>query len=452
MTVAKTGIEMKRSKIKSFGLSFLNIHLQVLFQKFVLTSNLFFKNELLNHAAAAAFFFILSVIPVFLLLLFSFDRYLASFPEVSEVFFSFLKNLNENLDKELFVRIGLLNVKTTAIGVFGILNLIWAGCWILSSIQMGLAVVFSAQKRKQLIMNILSIVILIFLLLISFLATLISIGLNLFHKLLESEIIVLNVMQSLLPFINRILPAIVIFVVIFVAYRFVPAQKPNTPSSIIGAIWCALAIILMHSLFSRFADVTRFNVIYGVLGSLIFSFVWVHLTFILFFYFAEYTYVTEKIDILLLEKMFFYRLKQHIKGKRLDKLLFRYPRYIFDKYAVNFEPGDILFREGDEVDHIYYVHKGSIGVYRQDTGGQKKLGIIQEGEMFGETAYFLDENRSATAVAEAESVLLIIKPVLFEELIRINRSFSRDIIKQLSARVSKTNFFSQSSECEQHTE
>ena len=101
---------MKRIKIKSFGFSFLDLHLQVLGQKFVLTSNLFFKNELLNHAAAAAFFFILSVIPVFLLLLFCFDRYLASFPNVSKVFFSFLKELNENLDKDLFVRIGLLNV------------------------------------------------------------------------------------------------------------------------------------------------------------------------------------------------------------------------------------------------------------------------------------------------------------------------------------------------------
>jgi len=436
---------MKRIELKALKAVSPGSHLQILLQKFMLTSGLFFKNELLNHAAAAAFFFILSVIPVFFLIIFSFDRYLTSFPEVSEVFFSFLKELNHNLDKDLFVRVGLLNVKATAIGVFGLINLIWAGCWILSSIQMGLAVVFPAKKRKHLAMNVFSVAILIFLLFISFLATLVSVGLNLFNKFLESEIIILVFMQYLLPYANRILPVAVVFLIIFMAYRYVPAQQPDSRSSLVGALWCSLAIILMHNLFSRFADVTRFNVIYGVLGSLIFTFLLMQLTFVLFFFFAEYTYVSEKIDILLLEKMFFYKFNRDVKGRRVEKLLFKSPRYIFEKYARTYRAGEVLFKEGDRVEEIYYVERGRIGIFRRHGDSETRIADIQQGEVFGEMAYLLEENRTATAIADTDAVLLIITPELFEELIS-RKGFSRDVIRSLSERIRKTNLFLQTGE------
>jgi len=47
-------------------------HFQVFLQKISLSLHLFFRNELFNHAGAAAFFFILSIPPVFLLLLIAF--------------------------------------------------------------------------------------------------------------------------------------------------------------------------------------------------------------------------------------------------------------------------------------------------------------------------------------------------------------------------------------------
>ena len=53
-----------------------------------------------------------------------------------------MKNLNENLDKDLLAKIGLLNVNPTAIGIFGLLNLLWAGRAILTAIQRGLGVIF----------------------------------------------------------------------------------------------------------------------------------------------------------------------------------------------------------------------------------------------------------------------------------------------------------------------
>ena len=163
---------------------------QIFLQKIILSINLFLKNELLNHAGAAAFFFLLSVTPIFLLLLLSLDHYLTSYPYISDNLFSFLKNVNENLDRDFLIKFGLLNVKTTAIGVFGLLNLLWAGRWILTSIHRGLRIAFPAEMIcTPIAMKIFSFLILSILLLLSVLVTFISIGFNFFQFFLADNLI-----------------------------------------------------------------------------------------------------------------------------------------------------------------------------------------------------------------------------------------------------------------------
>ena len=415
-------------------------YFQIFLQKIILSINLFLKNELLNHAGAAAFFFLLSVTPIFLLLLLSFDHYLISYPYVSDNFFVFLKNVNENLDKNFLIKMGLLNVKATAIGVFGLLNLLWAGRWILTSIHRGLRIAFPAETiSTPMVMKILSFFILSILLLISVLVTFVSIGFNFFQFFIPDNLIGQTFFEFLLPAIRRFLPFLIAFIVIFLTYRFVPVKKPTTVSSLIGAVWCALAIILLQMLFSRFFSITQFNVIYGVLGSLILMVLWVHFCFVLFFFFAEYVFVSDKIDVLVLERMYFFRLRQDIKGKKIEKFLFRHPKRIFEKYARRYKPGEILFREGDRGIDIYFIYSGSIGISRAIDGVEHKLATLKEGEVFGEMAYLLNESRTATAIAETESVLIVIIPDIFEELLQADNIFSRNVIQLLTNRLRKTH-------------
>ncbi len=300
------------------------------------------------------------------MILISFDRYLISFPDVSVSFFAFLKSINENLDKDLLVRIGLLNVNTTAIVIFSLINLLWAGRAILTSIQRGLGIIFSAEKiRTPLAMNIFSFIILSLLLLLSVMATFISMGLNFFQTFAIDSFIVQAFFQTLVPVIRRFVPLLVTFIVIFLSYRFIPPQRPKTVSSLIGALWCALSIILLHMLLSKFFNVEQYNVIYGVLGSLILMVIWIYLSFALFFFFAEYTLVSDKIDILLLERLYIFKLNQDIKEKKIEKFLFSHPKRLFEKFARRYQPGDILFRENDESTDIYFIYLGSIDIRRK---------------------------------------------------------------------------------------
>jgi membrane protein len=431
---------MREKDIDGF-FKFIWKHFQVFLQKTILSVNFFLKNELLNHAGAAAFFFLLSVTPVFLLILISFDRYLISFPDVSVNFFAFLKSINENLDKDLLVRIGLLNVNTTAIGIFSLINLLWAGRSILTSIQRGLGIIFSAEKiRTPLAMNIFSFIILFLLLLLSVIATFISMGLNFFQTFAADSFIIHTLFQTLVPVIRRFVPLLVTFIVIFLSYRFIPLQRPKTVSSLIGALWCSLSIILLHMLLSKFFNVAQYNVIYGVLGSLILMVIWIYISFVLFFFFAEYTLVSDKIDILLLERLYIFKLNQDIKEKKIEKFLFSHPKRLFEKFARRYQPGDILFRENDESTDIYFIYLGSIDIRRNLNENEKNIATLKEGEVFGEMSYLLNENRSATAVAETESMLIVITPAIFEELLQANNTFSRNLIQLLSNRLRNTHF------------
>ena len=367
-----------------------------------------------------------------------FNKYLASFPNISDEFFAFLKNINSNIDKDLLVRIGLINVKAKVAGVIGLLNLLWAGCWILTAIQKGLEIVFKSQKiRTTLFMNVLSLLALTVMLGLAFVVAVISISLNFIQAMMADNIFVLSLISSFMPVIRNLLPFLSIFLLIFLSYRFVPGTKPTTLSSLKGALWCAFAVILLHLLMARFLSVTRFNIIYGVLGSLILMLLWGHFTFVLYFFFAEYTYVSDNIDSLTIGRKVLFRSQPDIKGKIIERFLFKHPKRVFEKYARHYQTGEIIFREGDDTTDIFYVYRGSIGVYRGTEGAQQLFAVIEAGEVFGETAYLLNEKRMATAISETPSTILIISADIFEELLQVNQPFSRDIIQQLSNRLRK---------------
>ena len=421
--------------------SFTLRHFQVFLQKISLSLHFFYRNELFNHAGAAAFFFILSIPPVFLLLLIAFDRYLVSYADASVMFFEFIKNINENLDKDLLAKIGLLNVDTTAIGIFGLLNLLWAGRAIITSIQRGLGIIFpAAKKRTPLVMNIVSFIILSILLLASVLITFLSISLNFIQTLLPESAIIQTFFQALLPALRQFFPFVIIVILIFMAYRLVAPDKPQTTSSLISAIGCTLSIFLLHMLFSRFFSVTQYSVIYGVLGSLILMVLWVYFSFLLFFFFAEYTFVSDKLDVLVFEQMYLFRFSHSVKEKKIQKFLFNHPRRIFEKYARRYKAGEILFREGDQGTDIYFVDQGSIKISRKIGGHDQEIATVRAGRVFGEMAYLLNESRTATAIAETASVLLVMMPDVFEELLQTNTIFSRDIIQVLCSRLRRTHF------------
>ena len=77
-----------------------------------------------------------------------------------------------------------------------------------------------------------------------------------------------------------------------------------------------------------------------------------------------------------------------------------------------FEPGQVVFREGDASDTCYIVRSGRARAVREHSGGRTiTLATFGPGDIFGELALFEDERRSATVEAiEPTSVVAVLGP------------------------------------------
>ncbi len=77
-----------------------------------------------------------------------------------------------------------------------------------------------------------------------------------------------------------------------------------------------------------------------------------------------------------------------------------------------FEPGQVVFREGDASDTCYIVRSGQARAIRTHGDGRTiTLATFGPGDIFGELAMFEDERRSATVEAvEPTSVVAVLGP------------------------------------------
>jgi SulP family sulfate permease len=87
-----------------------------------------------------------------------------------------------------------------------------------------------------------------------------------------------------------------------------------------------------------------------------------------------------------------------------------------EKYLrpVSFKAGEVIFKEGDPGDGMYFILSGYVSVF----GGQRahRLATIAEGVFFGDMAILGDMPRSATVRAEADSELLFMSKEDFWKL------------------------------------
>ena len=78
----------------------------------------------------------------------------------------------------------------------------------------------------------------------------------------------------------------------------------------------------------------------------------------------------------------------------------------------HFEPGDIIFQQGDLGDSVYVIEEGECEVLHEQNDEQELLATLNRGEYFGEMALLSDRIRNATIRARnATNVLIIPKQI-----------------------------------------
>jgi len=395
-------------------------------QKLSLTFSFFMRNELRNHAAAGAYYMLLSIVPLVLVLFFIFDTFLKSYPQFSHDLFVVLSIFNENLSPELFEKFGISRRAGSAIGVIGILNLLFSSRLILASVQRAFGVIFPAEKKRNFLLEnfiSLGVIPVVFI-------SVVAIGV-----LNSTKIIIFKYLQIggistyyIEPIVNTVtyaLPALVAFVLVYVIFRYLPVRKPSSRSAFKGAVLFLIVFVVMRTLIYSIFKHLAANTAYGILGSLIILLIWSYFVFLLFFFCAQYVFVTYRADILILDRLF--------SDEKLPHRFVQLNKRILEKYTRLYREGEVLFNLGDESRNVYYLMSGELKAVVNDS----LIGSIAPGEVFGEMAYITDEPRSATVRAAEDSEIVILPAAVFEEIMKENHDLSRRVTKTLCERLKK---------------
>ena len=96
-----------------------------------------------------------------------------------------------------------------------------------------------------------------------------------------------------------------------------------------------------------------------------------------------------------------------------------------------FQPGDVIFKEGDQAHHMYVVLQGDIEL----RVGERPVGRSHTGDIMGEMAIVGSHKRTATAVATSPCQLVPVTERRFVLLVQEQPYFALHVMKILTDRI-----------------
>jgi CRP-like cAMP-binding protein len=98
--------------------------------------------------------------------------------------------------------------------------------------------------------------------------------------------------------------------------------------------------------------------------------------------------------------------------------------------------GDVVFREGEESNFLYYIVSGRFNIYSSD----KMISTLSADDIFlGEMSFLLNNRRSATVVAHGRGTLIKISKNAFVGVIKENPHYGIFLARLLAQRLSRLN-------------
>lgn len=110
----------------------------------------------------------------------------------------------------------------------------------------------------------------------------------------------------------------------------------------------------------------------------------------------------------------------------------------FTSERLTYEPGQVLFNQGDMGDAAYIIVEGEAVVVVDTPKGQLTLATLTRNDFVGEIAILCDVPRTATVQAKSQLVTLVISKELFFRLVSEFPQMAVEIMRELAHRVEKT--------------
>jgi len=379
----------------------------------------FLRNRGLEKASVLAYNTFFALFPLLLLLLFLAGHFMAS----SQAAMAGVERVARQM-MPLFGDVALREVRGLAAqkawGLASFLILFWAVTPLAASIRGAFDNIYKTERGfpylKEKLLDIAAVLVMLLLLILLVVGEL-------------AYAVITPLVVGKLPLLARATDAVVplVMTVVFLSFihvTFAPV-RPGLGAILAGSL---ISSLLLAVIGPAFAAVLRFDPNYGVaFGSLKAVFLlltWIYASFAAILLGIEVSANVHRKEALLVRELF------SDSGKR-DKYVARLARYV-----TAHEAGDVVFREGEPGDAMYYVAQGGVSLSRNG----RELVKVRAGEYFGEMAMLLGKERTATVtVAEPGTRLVAISAANVETVLRENPKVVLALLHEMAERLRATD-------------
>lgn len=405
-------------------------------QKLYITWDAFMTNDLFTYASAGAYSFFLSAFPVVLMVLVILVRIFNTSPDTIRDLLGSTKIIGESFDLTPFID-SVMSIHSFGLfeGIIG-LSVFWMARRFFASIQQGMKVIYRKRgKGKPIKENLIVIAGEVLLVILIVLAVVFFTAGNAFFRTALSENLLRPFVFTLFRDLFRFAPYFIVFMFLFLVYFITPRTRPEAKQSLIAAALCTLSFAIVQLIFASFVNMSKYNLVYGILSNMIVLLLEVYLFFFLFLFFAQFQFVDQFFESFLLAQLYLmpsYRDRDPLR--QFVRILFLEPPFFYRQYAVRLPAGEEVFRLGDDSTELYYIWNGFI---RLDMPNQ--VIEIGRGRIFGEFSSIAGGLRTATATAQTDVILLRLPAHLFQETVEVDGALSRKTLQMISDYVRKKN-------------
>ena len=103
---------------------------------------------------------------------------------------------------------------------------------------------------------------------------------------------------------------------------------------------------------------------------------------------------------------------------------------------VTYKKGSVIYKINERPQFAYYVYTGKVKIISES---EYELGIITEGELFGEISSLFNKEHSVSAIAEEDTRLMIIEKDLFFKKVENADPILKAVIRTLTLRLHDSN-------------
>ena len=391
-------------------------------RKIYLTITVSASKNLSNNAASGAFYFLLSIIPLALFFVYVLDSWLSDYGQVSNMFFLLLSYINPEFNREFFDKIGLLKGGNIVYGFLGVIGLFWSIRLVFNSIRSTFNIIFQRNNKRGIIRN--SLIDLIFIPII----IVICVAFLLLSQLLKqvdkliSFFNIENVLKiSYMNIFSDITVLALSVLIAFIIYKFIPEIKIKWTYALSGAIYFVISIFILQIVLSKLIVLANYHLVYGLISTVIIALMWAFFLFFLLYFFASYIVVQQK--SLELEFIKWFSLIEG-KGNFIDKFIFSKGLKSFKEFYITLNKGDVLFKEGECGQYIYFLLDGDIDIYKNEN----LVGDVDKNSFFGEAGVAGDCIYNSTAKVKSNGSCLKLSAEFYHRITSISPEISKAIL------------------------